>query len=412
MRRLLAVAGLVIAVTSCGDEPSVEYDGPYSGEVRDAMVEIERITGTPFKSPPRVATRQRAELREIFQREFEDKQGEALPFQETGYKLLGLIPPSLDLRALLLDLLVEQVMGFYLPMDSTLYLVEEVPAAIRGGLLTHELVHALQGQYVNLDSIQRIERDEDRVIAAQALLEGQASLVMMRAMGQFVSVEQQRTRIRQSQGDMPEFASAPLFVQEALIFPYLSGFEFVRQYLDQNASESLLVPDAFPTSSEQVLHWDRYAGERDVPTRVTLPAPRIGTAVYDNNLGEFGTRLLLFVQSKEQGTSISGAAGWDGDRYMIVRTPRGDGIVWITIWDSTIEAGDFGSAMRRAIDSRFYEPSSRRLPDGSTAFETETRAIRVWGGTLSGRAAVMYVDMPKGVETAGVDVQKVVLEER
>lgn len=410
VRRVAALAGVALLLSSCGDRASVEYDGPYAGDVRDAIAEIERITGTPFKYPPRVATRERAAVRAIMQREFEDKQGGSIAEQETAYKLLGLIPQSVNLRELILDLLVEQAMGFYLPQDSTLYVIDDAPAEVRGGLLTHELVHALQGQYVNLDSILRIEKDEDRVIAAQSLMEGQASYVMMSAMGRFVSVEQQRTLMRQRQDEMPEFASAPLFVQEALIFPYLSGFEFVRQYLDSLPREGLLHADAIPTSSEQVLHWDRYAGARDVPTRVTLPPPRAGSAIYDNGLGEFGTRLLLFLQSNAQATSVSGASGWDGDRYVVVRTPRGDGIVWVSIWDSTIEAADFGSAMRRAIDRRFYEPASRRLPDGSTAFETETRSLRLWGGTISGRAAVMYVDVPKGVGTEGVDVARVMLE--
>jgi len=407
---LVVCAGLVLA--SCGDQPSVEYDGPYAGDVRDAMAKIERITGTSFKAPPRVATRQRDELRAILEREFDDKQGETLPLQESALRVMGLIPTAVQLRPLLLDLLVEQVMGFYLPADSTLYLIDDVPAVAREFLITHELVHALQGQYLNLDSIQRITTNDDRQLAAQAMLEGQAQFVTFRGMGQFASIEQQRTAIRRGQSEMPEFASAPLFVQEMMIFPYLSGNEFVRQYLEDDSGESLLEPGSIPTSTEQVLHWDRYAGDRDVPTHVTLPPPRTGTAVYDNNLGEFGTRLMLFVQSNDQGTALSGADGWDGDRYMVVRTPRGDGIVWLTVWDSTIEAADFGSAMRRAIDRRFYQPSSRRLPDGSTAFETDDRAVRLWGGTIDGRAAVVYVDMPKGVGTEGVDVAGVVLEER
>jgi hypothetical protein len=409
--RRLAVVGSALLLASCGEQPSVEYEGPYASDVRAAMVKIERITGKPFTSPPRVATRARADVRAIMEREFEQRQGESLPFQETAFKLLGLIPQSLDLRALMLELLDEQVLGFYLPQDSTLYLVDDAPAELRVGILTHELVHALQGQYVNLDSILRIEGNEDRVISAQALMEGQASWVMMSAMGRFVSVEQQRALVRQRQAEMPEFASAPLFVQEIMIFPYLSGFEFVRQYLDSHSAESLLESAAIPTSTEQVLHWDRYTGERDAATYVTLPPPRTGTVVYDSNLGEFGTRLLLFLQSNEQSTSISGAQGWDGDRYLVVRTPRGDGIVWLTIWDSTVEAAEFGSAMRRAIDRRFSTPSSRRLPDGSTTFDTDSRSLRLWGGTVSGRAAVLYVDMPRGIGTEGVDLARVALEE-
>jgi hypothetical protein len=170
--------------------------------------------------------------------------------------------------------------------------------------------------------------------------------------------------------------------------------------------------DAIPTSTEQVLHWDRYAGDRDKPTFVTLPPPRSGTAIYDNNLGEFATRLLLFIHSRDQAAAVSGAEGWDGDRYMVVRTPRGDGVIWLTIWDSTVEAAQFGTAMRMAIDRRYYSPGATQLPDGGTSFTGEGRALRLWGGEVAGRAAVLYVDMPEGERTDLVDLAGIRLEER
>ena len=409
MRRFLVIAAL--GLLACGDRSNVDYDGPYTSEVREAMGKIERITGLPFKSPPRVATRTRAELRQIFEREFEDKQAETLPLQQAAFRVLGVIPASLELRTLLLDLLVEQVMGFYLPADSTLYLVDDAPEMARNFLITHELVHALQGQYLNLDSIQRITGDDDRQLAAQSLLEGQAQFVSFRSMGQFASVEQQRAAIRRSQTEMPEFEAAPLFVQELLIFPYLSGNEFVRQVLD-SLPGPIRYGEAIPTSTEQVMHWDRYAGDRDAPTYVTLPPPRGHTVIYDNNLGEFATRLFLFIHSRDQAAALSGAEGWDGDRYMIIRTPRGDGVVWLTIWDSTVEAAQFGEAMRKAIDRRYYDPSATPLPDGGTSFTGEGRALRLWGGEVAGRAAVLYVDMPEGERTDVVDLGGVGLEER
>jgi hypothetical protein len=39
----------------------------------------------------------------------------------------------------------------------------------------HELVHALQDQYVNLDSLEHIIGDDDRAAAVQAVIEGEAT---------------------------------------------------------------------------------------------------------------------------------------------------------------------------------------------------------------------------------------------
>ena len=43
-------------------------------------------------------------------------------------------------------------------------------------VLAHEMVHALQGQYLPLDSILDATDNNDRLTAAQAILEGQATL--------------------------------------------------------------------------------------------------------------------------------------------------------------------------------------------------------------------------------------------
>jgi hypothetical protein len=97
---------------------------------------------------------------------------------------------------------------------------------------------------------------------------------------------------------------------------------------------------------------------------------------------------------------------------VLIRTPRGDGIAWLTIWDTTVEAAEFGTAMRLAIDRRYYEPRASSLPGGATGFEAESRALRLWGGDINGRAAVLYVDMPKGARTDVVDVAGVELGTR
>ena len=49
-------------------------------------------------------------------------------------------------------------------------------------VLAHELVHALQHQYLPLDSILHDSTDADRQAAAQAVLEGQATLVSLVAL--------------------------------------------------------------------------------------------------------------------------------------------------------------------------------------------------------------------------------------
>jgi hypothetical protein len=68
---------------------------------------------------------------------------------------------------------------------------------------------------------------------------------------------------------------------------------------------------------------------------------RGAATIYDNTVGEFTTRLFLYEHLREQQAATSGAAGWDGDRLVLVRTSRGEGAVWVSVWDTPIDAGDF-----------------------------------------------------------------------
>jgi hypothetical protein len=95
---------------------------------------------------------------------------------------------SLDLQQLLMSLYEEQVAGFYEPDSGMLFvLAESDPNSPElRFVVAHELVHALQHQYLPLDSIMKQRWNNDRLAAAQAVLEGQATLasILMMMPGQ------------------------------------------------------------------------------------------------------------------------------------------------------------------------------------------------------------------------------------
>ena len=117
---------------------------------------------------------------------------------------------------------------------------------------------------------------------------------------------------------MPVFATAPMVIQESLLFPYLSGADFVQRFKEKKGKANPLTN--IPRSTEQILHTNAYFGTPpDEPSIVTLPAPRGATKVYENDIGEFGTRLFLYQHLKDEQTAARAAAGWDGDRYVVVK---------------------------------------------------------------------------------------------
>ena len=69
----------------------------------------------------------------LLERRFNDELPESeLTGMERAYKAFGLVPASMDLRKFMLELLTEQVAGYYDPKAKTLYVVEGGDEAVTG----------------------------------------------------------------------------------------------------------------------------------------------------------------------------------------------------------------------------------------------------------------------------------------
>src|SRR5262249_53144101 len=271
--------------------------------------------------------------------------------QETVYKLLGLIPDTMHLADFFVKVLTEQIIGFYDPKTKVLYVVKDAPEAYAGITIMHELVHALQDQYVNLDSLEHVFNDDDRAAAAQAVIEGQATYeqayITAGGSGNIAAQlpggwESMRQTIREMQATQPVFASAPMVIQETLLFPYINGADFIRRFKSHEPGKLPLTD--IPISTKQLMHDSAFfTKNRDLPSEVTLPA--IPGTVDQNEFGEFGTRLFVYQHTRDQDASIRASNGWDGDRYALVKTPSGYAFVWATVWDTQGDAAEFMSAV-------------------------------------------------------------------
>jgi hypothetical protein len=411
----LAGAGFLSLVSAC-ESQKPKYEGPYAGEVARAVPMIEKAVGLQFKTPPKLEMRSKSQVREFVLKQFTDSQVvRDIAGQESAYKRLGMIPDTLKLEPFLTNLLEEQIVGYYDPGTEVLYVVEGAPKEMADITITHELVHALQDQYISLDSIQKIRGDNDRLSAAQSVFEGQAVYEQISIMlgGSNIAInlpggwDRIRELIRETQASMPIFAAAPRVIQETLIFPYLSGAEFYRNYKEREPG-TVIYKD-MPASTEQIVHPAAFFVNRDAPTKVTLGTLSNATESYENGLGEFETRLFLFEHLKDQNEAVRGAAGWDGDRYAVVNTPQGQGIVWLTVWDSQVEAGEFYHITGQAIEKRF----SAKPATGSTnllkKYSASGRTLQLTTTEIAGRPVVIYVDVPAGANTNIINPAQVTL---
>jgi hypothetical protein len=413
----LGIAALLVAglASSCRDKPPA-FDGPYGKQVSDAIPKIELAVGLKFKKPPKVEARSKEQVRQFVTSQVTDPQAaKDLDGKTVAYKRLGMIPDSLDMKKFLIDLLAEQIIGYYDPHTKVLYIVNGSPKEAVAITVTHELVHALQDQYISLDSTQKVEGENDRQSAAQAVFEGQAVYEQIAVMlgGGNVAVnlpggwDRVRDMIRENQSSMPVFAAAPVVIQETLIFPYLSGAEFVRNFKERNPGKSIY--SDMPVSTEQILHPAAFFTKRDAPTAVTLPRLKGATASYENDLGEFETRLFLFQHLNDQNAAVQGAAGWDGDRYEII--DNGQGIAWVTVWDSQTDASEFFGMLDKVMKKRYNATSASLAGSTTRDYSGAGRSVHITTDEVNGRPVVLYVDVPAGSSTDVLDLSQVKLKQ-
>jgi hypothetical protein len=398
-----AVALVAVWAAACRPQESSPEKGPagFEREVAKAIPGIEKQVGLPFKTPPKVESRSKSEVRQFLLREFDQSAAaKELAESELAYKRFGLLPDTLHLRQLLLNVLTEQIIGFYDPRTKTLYVVDGSAPEVVAITVQHELVHALQDQYLNLDSVQNVTGENDRSEAAQAVIEGEA---MYEQLSMMVGENNLATRlqggwdrvrdlIRDQQSSMPQFSAAPMLIQETLLFPYLSGAEFMRRFKDRKSGSAPFAD--LPASTEQVLHTDAFFGRRDPPITVTISAPRGATVRYTNTLGEFETRLFLFQHLGSAPDAARGAAGWGGDRYAMVDTPGGSGLVWVTVWDTGFDAAEFNDLLAQAVPKRYPGAVEQASQPSIRVWRAGNRTVRVSAVTVAGHSGVIYTDMP------------------
>ncbi len=260
---------------------------------------------------------------------------------------------NLDLFGLYIDLLGELVLGYYNPDTRELYVVNDEDALSPLGEMTlaHEMTHALQHQHFALIEIDEDEVDGDRMLAYSAIIEGDAEVTATRYVLDYFDRGRLMDLTAETARGMPDVVDrAPAYVREGLFFPYIQGVEFATQLYQLRGTEGLdEALDDPPTSTEQILHPEKYLDERDEPLTVVSQdlEPVLGEgwdATRNDSIGEFDLRVLL----RENGAQDpdGGAAGWGGGQFGVYSGPDGASLVAITVeWDTEADADEFVAAL-------------------------------------------------------------------
>lgn len=282
-------------------------------------------------------------------------------------KRFGLLEPDVDYLELVTSLLKSQVAGFYDPFAEELYIARW---ASFGGdmLMAHEIDHALQDQHFGLRKFLLASRDNaDATAARQALVEGDGTALMMEylfaKMGKSPpwgepGVAAQIQKMMASQAG--QIKGAPLALREAMIFPYAAGVRFVAHFRRHHSWKAIDKMYAKPPlSTEHILHPESYVRyEKPVSIKASVPKAMLGFKLaYDNVSGEKALAVLLEAHGVGDERAATAAAGWGGDRTVVMTPPGFSGAtgasvgVLASVWDAEADAVEFFEALSHAMTS-------------------------------------------------------------
>jgi len=374
----------VLALPSDPPPPEDRQLPPSDAEAARALVAsitptVEAIRGLQFKRPVPVEMTDDAGARG----HFEDRMKKDWPDsrsrnEQEVYVDLGLLPPRTGLKAALLSALEEQAAGYYDPSRRAFFVLGDMPKGFAPFIVAHELTHALDDQYFDIDGmVDKAGDDDGRAGGVVSVVEGSGTLVMTIFIVQEVGAGRLKPEVMEEyqaseMGKAEKLKATPQVVKRSLFAPYVLGMNFLLKGnltgMPRVSAPKGDLERAFtdpPVSWEQVLHPEKYwtTGARDLPRPVAIPnlASSLGDGWALSDEGGVGEMLLAILTDSKADEfdpatfpqpgkwTNEAASGWGGDHWQLYR--HGDDTVTVlaTVWDTEKDAREFHKALPRPL---------------------------------------------------------------
>ncbi len=357
---------------SASVQPSEEQVLAMLREIEEQVIEIRGLPPAGI-GPPDIISREelRVELERIFAEEYPPEEQER---DNIALRALGLLEPGQDLLELQLQLLGDQVLGFYDDVDKRMVIVTDAGLDAEARLTyAHEYTHALQDAAFGLDSLETdAVGEDDRGLARIALIEGDATVTMLA--WAFAHLTQHEVTQALSGSQLPDTTGIPSWMIEQLQFPYTEGTDWAGALAGEG---SFFAPDfdeidaAYedpPDSTEQIIDLEAWS-RREPPVRVEVVdlAAALGDGweeVDATPIGEASIRIMLGYLGVGSGPARVAADGWGGDRAVIVSGPDDAfALAWRLAWDTPADAEEFEEAYRVVVDGLPFPATVQLIGD-------------------------------------------------
>ena len=363
-----------------GDQsPSAEPSAPTEAETQAILDEIEEqviaIRGLAAADigPADIITRDElaVELQQLFDEQYPPEERER---DNIALRALGLLQPDQDVADLQLQLLGDQVLGFYDRFENRMVVVSDAGLDVEARITyAHEYTHALQAAAFGGDALDTdTPGDDDRGLARLAMIEGDATMTMLAWMLQHLTQDE---ILEYFAGvELPDTAGIPSWMVAQLGFPYEAGLTWTTALTggDPTRPDYTEIDAAFgdpPDSTEQIIELEKWEA-REAPETIVLPdlAAALGAGweeVDSTPIGQATIEIMLEYFGISAVEAGDAGSGWGGDRAVIVSGPDGAfAVAWRLAWDSTADATEFLAAYETVVDGLNFPASVTELPDG------------------------------------------------
>jgi hypothetical protein len=369
-------------------DSGVPAEGPTPPVIQQVMKQVAQIRGFGYDHPVVAEPVSQAEIgRDIV--EFDDQAYPKGQYarRSIAWDTIGVIPDGTDLRAAYENYGSSQVIGYYDTVTGTLKFTGSAsPSPLERITLAHELTHAIDDQRFGLERLDKLGAeclDEDSA-AATALVEGNATFFMLRWAQTFLTAaEQVQVGIEAAQQDTST-DGIPEFVTDLQAFPYNQGMRFISALDSRGGLDE--VDRAFedlPSSTEQIIHPERYPNDAPTPVNVPDLSAQLGEGWTDLDVMTIGEEWLQIALGLRLDASQASdaAAGWDGGTYRAWSNGDASAVVLSTVWDTVDDAGEFADAMNAWIaagdgSATVLEPRGTRVTVLFASDDATLQALR------------------------------------
>jgi len=377
MKRCLAVLILISALPLTVRAQEVTFPPELLAQMDALISATETLRKLPTLTPVDIAFPTRAEtiafLNELYNIELPDAENARLA---AFYAALDLLPDDTDLRAMYLDLLGQQVAGFYDADTGVMNVIPVMGNDVGGGLslleqiiFVHEYTHALQDQHYGLAALLEnpdVLDQPDRTLAVLSLVEGDATAIMQL----YTEAALERNPLLALSlltegalaGGLTLPPGLPDILARELLFPYEDGLRFVQTLYADGGWDAIDAAYANPpTTSEQILHPDKYLSGEDaqpvtLPETAVLPQPWM--IAWDTTLGQFYLREFLRMHLEPEDAERA-ADGWGGDAFRVWQHAAGQTAFVLRLrWDTLADQQQFSAVLQSYVDNRFFDQVS------------------------------------------------------